>query len=103
MESPVPVAHFDQKSYEMPRPELTLGQREDPRHSMMGCWGLCHRWPLRFQVVLAASFCSNMMMVQTRDPPQKWGKSVIYAMCKFKIQHFTARVICPRTIEFSLF
>lgn len=88
MESPVPVAHFDQKSYEMPRPELTLGQREDPRHSMMGCWGLCHRWPLRFQVVLAASFCSNMNGIDTMDPlklrlygGQKGGKSskVVFA------------------------
>jgi hypothetical protein len=25
---------------------------------MMGCWGLCHHWPLRFQVVLTAASLS---------------------------------------------
>ena len=58
MESLVRVVHSDQISYEMPQPELPLGQREDPRHSMMGCWGLCHHWPLRFQVVLTAASLS---------------------------------------------
>ena len=58
MESPVRVVHSAQISYVMPQPELPLGQREDPRHSMMGCWGLCHHWPLRFQVVLTAASLS---------------------------------------------
>jgi hypothetical protein len=26
---------------------------------MMECWGLCHHWPLRFQVVLAAASLSQ--------------------------------------------